>query len=105
MRSILIAALAVMLGGCAEMLTAMSQVNAQNGAQCATYTVTPAVWDNGEYVENQVMYKPGDEYREKNWVEGRMDYYLSLYRFDMYYDTSPISGHDYRFNVFCTQYY
>lgn len=106
MKRIWIVALSFMLGGCADMLTAMSHMNEGMGAQCAEYVASFAGYDNGEYVPDTFFFRnPDEQGRERAWVNQRMRYYLGFYSFNTYYETSPVTGIEYKFNVYCSYYH
>lgn len=88
----------IFFSGCAELGTALSQMNEDMGAQCATYLASTDAYYEGEYHED-TSFEVDDA-----WADRRADYYASLYRFDIYYDTSP-EGNRYRFRVYCGSYY
>lgn len=106
-RNLCLGVSVLILSGCAEMGTAMSQMNQDMGGQCATSTAYYALYHDGEYMEGYVHNFGNDESnrREENWVSRRAQYYADVFQFKMYYDTSPISQRQYRFHVVCSQWY
>lgn len=108
MRFVAVILLSFTLGGCADFLSAMSAVNEGMGSQCATYEASYAGYDpqTYEYVQNTYFYRTDAEgRRELNWLNGRLDSYLSMYTFGTWYETSPITDVEYKINVYCAVYY
>lgn len=95
---IFITGIYILFLGCAELGTALSQVNEDMGAECATYTTSSDAFHNGEYLEDTAY--PID----KTWVDSRTSYYSKLHRFDIYFETSP-NDNKYRFRTYCTSYH
>lgn len=86
--------------GCAELGTALSQMNEDMGAECAIYSTSVDLYipKTGKYKENWSMDI------DRSWVSRRQNYYSSLYSFRIYYETSP-NGYKYRFHTQCSRYH
>ena len=105
MKRLSLFVLLAMLGGCADFLSAMSHVNEGMGSQCQTYSISVAGYSNGEYVEDTFYASDAELVSESNWLEQMKNHYLNQYTFGVYYDRSPVTGNDYKFNVYCSYYY
>ncbi|MBO6573276.1 hypothetical protein GYB29_06085 [bacterium] len=95
---IFITGIYILFLGCAELGTALSQVNEDMGAQCALYLASTDAYHEGEYHED-TSFEIDDA-----WADSQADYYASLRRFDIYFGTSP-EGNKYRFRVYCGRYH
>lgn len=98
--------LAVFQFGCAEFLSGMSLYNASMGAECSSivcetygYDKNAESWIRGQYFSTEETRE-----NEKNWVLQKQQYYLYK-NFGTYYETSPITRVEYKFNVICESYY
>jgi hypothetical protein len=93
---------------CAELKTALSQMNEDLGAQCAIYSAGISVYDDtvGKWLQGEYQYRTSeDQSTERSWVNSRSAYYAQLRKFQLFYEKSPITGYNYRFDVRCDRYY
>lgn len=102
----LILMLSVFQFGCAEFLSGMSLYNASMGAECSTIACDFYVYDKNseKWERNWLIFTEETQENEVNWVNQRQGYYLYK-TFGTYYETSPVTRNEYKFNVFCESYY
>ena len=96
---------------CAELNSVLSNYNQSNGGQCATIEVMYSLLnpDTNKY-ESGLVYskdKNGNDiaYKEESWRNNLGKSYLNRGEFTAYYNTSPYSGGEYKFVVYCTSYH
>tara|TARA_R110001592_G_scaffold343328_1_gene633740 strand:+ start:118 stop:462 length:345 start_codon:yes stop_codon:yes gene_type:complete len=96
---------------CAELNSVLSNYNQSNGGQCATILVMYSLLNSetGKYESGLVYTKDKDgndiAYKEESWRNNLGNSYLNRGEFTAYYNTSPYSGGEYKFVVYCSSWY
>ncbi|MFV1883491.1 MAG: hypothetical protein ACMZ7B_03275 [Balneola sp.] len=105
-KSIVLILASLVMFGCAELGTSLSQMNEEMGAKCAYYSWVAEQYDKTEGKFKRNFLVPDKYYNEeKNWVDTKGNYYVGLYKFEIYYDVSPYTKERYRFSITCARYY
>lgn len=98
----------LLLSGCAEMYSGLSNYNAMNGARCKRIGSNFSSYSPKEekYLDNIIVGIHSEELllQEKSWVKNKLYYYASRPTFGTYSETSPFSGNSYKFNTYCKSY-
>jgi hypothetical protein len=105
-RFLIFLGILILSTSCAEMNTALSKMNEDNGSSCA-YMQWYAEKYNSENDKYERNFKtPMAKYYEEDlWLNRRGDYLVKIYKSNIYYEKSPVTGFRYRFVVNCTRWH